>query len=188
MGNLGIDQTAVNIAANSLFREGKPVTISSVRHRIGSGSFTTVAKYLAIWKSNQAMSEAIPPMTEMYQKQMSKLWELVYSEVEKSFEEKKLQMEQEKITWEEERKSFMHEIEKLEIDNLSKVEQSKKMEATFKNAKTDYEQRLASGFRAELEIPKLQEKIVSLESRLEDATKRAERLENQLIEIAKAKK
>lgn len=188
MANLGVDQTAVNIAANSLFREGKPVTISSVRTRIGSGSFTTVSKYLSVWKSNQAKSESIPPMSEIYQKQMSRLWELVYSEVEKSFEEKALQMEQEKITWEEERKSFLHEIEKLEIDNLSKVEQSKKMEATFKVAKTDYEQRLAAGFKAELEIPKLQEKIVSLEARLEEANKRAERLENQLIEIAKAKK
>ena len=187
MANLGVNQKDVNIAASELFREGKPVTITTVRERIGSGSFSTVSKYLANWKVDQGKQENIPPISELYQKQMSEIWALVHSEIEKTFEEKRLEMEKEKIKWEEEKKSFLHEIEKLEIENSAKTDQLKKAEDQLKAEKEEYEKRLANSFKVELQIPMLQEKIASLEIRLEEAGKRAERFEFQLIEIAKGK-
>ena len=53
----------VFLCADQLVQEGKKPTIASLRERLGSGSITTIHKYLTQWKArkNQPASPTPPP-------------------------------------------------------------------------------------------------------------------------------
>lgn len=182
-----ISEENVHWAASDIFREGKPVTISSVRERLGSGSFSTISKFLDSWRAKQAQDTEVPEMSELFKVNMRKIWEITYRDVEKSFQEKKEALHQEKVKLEEEKKALLHEIEKLEIDNSSKSKRTKDIEELLQKERDEFEKRLASGYKALGSLSHLEEKVRSLQAQLDEAKKRAERFESKLLEISNSK-
>lgn len=59
MGRPGIEQGKIREVIDELDAEGKAISVTSIRERLGSGSYSTLGAVLAAWRKERA--EAVPP-------------------------------------------------------------------------------------------------------------------------------
>jgi biotin-(acetyl-CoA carboxylase) ligase len=146
MGRLGVTFEDIKKAANQLKVEGKHITIENVRAILGTGSISTINKYLQQWKQaqlsnitkdklgadfNSLMKEAWDKISEQFSQKISLLidnYQIEISNLKKEVEKyqknnqrwQKLftDWQPEKIRLEQENKSLLERIktEKLEVE------------------------------------------------------------------------
>lgn len=94
MGRIGISYEEVAEMANQIQKEGRAPTLEAVRRALGTGSKTTLARYLQDWRNQrgieQASDLAIPQdLSEV----VNNLWQRLQSRSEQKMEEQQKEAE-----------------------------------------------------------------------------------------------
>ena len=118
MGNKGITEQDIFDACEKLESKKVEITIKSIRDEIGSGSFSTISKYMEKWKSAKQGSP-LPQVPEPVLKVAQNFWNTVYRHAEVQFKDQVEAIEKEKLKWAKEIESYRVENEKLEIAKMS---------------------------------------------------------------------
>lgn len=190
MANIGINKEDVFLAAEQLLvATGKEPTIQAVREKLGNtGSLTTISKYLKEWqllKRTQPLAIAPP---EAFSTAMQSIWNLAYREAEKSFQAQRDALSFEQKKWEDEKKVFMDEIEKLEIEKHSKENRLKELKQIVERDQKVRDS-LQEGSTKSAEVTaKLRGELEAMKDRLDSEVKRGNRLEKELMEIARSRR
>lgn len=102
----------VFLCADQLVQEGKNPTIASLRERLGSGSTTTIHKYLTQWKArkNQPAAPTSPPS------EFSALLRAVQSEIDRAVAQVVPPLQEEILSLKNEAAEWTREIEHLESE------------------------------------------------------------------------
>ncbi len=115
-----LTQEEVHRCADQLTQEGRSPTIAAVRERLGSGSATTIHKYLTTWKDQKT-----PPPTASLQP-MPDVLRAVQSEIDRAVSAARKSLEEEIRTLRQEGSEWTREMERMESgrENLeAQVEQ-----------------------------------------------------------------
>lgn len=135
MARPGITYQDVANAAQEIFAQGQNPTIETIRHRLGTGSSTTIAMHLKTWKNKQHESEQFigkEKLPDELVASLKGLWTQIVMQAEDQIEVIKLEarreinvldehlktIEEAKIRWEEEAKQLAQEKLSLSNDKL----------------------------------------------------------------------
>ncbi len=102
----------VFLCADQLVQEGKKPTIAALRERLGSGSATTIHKYLSQWKvlKNQPAASTPPPS------EFSALVRAVQAEIDRAVGQVLPPLQEEILSLRNEAAEWTREIERLESE------------------------------------------------------------------------
>lgn len=103
----------VFLCADQLVQEGKHPTIASLRERLGSGSVTTIHKYLTQWKTQKQQKPATPaPSSSDY----PTILRAVQSEIDRAVAQALPPLQEEILSLKNEAAEWTREIERLESE------------------------------------------------------------------------
>lgn len=187
MANTGIEKIDVFVAADAILATGKEPTIQAVREKLGTGSLTTISKHLKDWQAAKRNQSPIAAPPEALAATFQTIWSLAFKEAEKIFLNQKEALTLEKQKWEEEKKIFLEELEELEVQKHVKENKIKEL-----NKILEREQELRDTMHVSLSnsteaIAKRDGEIKALKERLAAEAERNNKLENQILEIARTK-
>ncbi len=125
-----VTQEIVNQVANQLLSEGTEPSSNNIQKRIGGGSFTTVKRYLDIWRQQKTMPEIIasdlPPDIEAKGFEwLQSIWQIALAQAQKEFNASRNEASAEINAAKIELSEAMNEIARLE---LNEIEQSNAIE------------------------------------------------------------
>ena len=111
----GLSREDVFHCAEKMIREGKNPTITGIREQLGTGSLTTIQKYLALWKREnpEAGTEApleFPGVTRAVREEIAK----AIKSAQDAYRQEKATMEKEATEWREEIERLQEDRERLE--------------------------------------------------------------------------
>lgn len=186
MANVGIEQKDVFEAANSLVLLGLEPTIKAIREKLGNtGSLTTISKYREEWLKWKEAQSPVAAIPESFTVAANNLWSAAFREAEKIFQSQKEAVSLEKQKWEEERKVYNLELEKLEMDNLTKAKRVEEVESLYQQESKSKNELFESINKLSEQNAKLKGEIEALKERLSSEADRNQRLEKQLIDLIK---
>lgn len=124
MARQGISEQQVIDAAEALAQEGQAVTVSAVRDRIGSGSYSTINDYLGKWREASAgrKTDGAPDMPESVGRAMRQLWAAAWKEAQDGIRTEREALETARRDMERERRDMTAEIARLETENTAQNE------------------------------------------------------------------
>lgn len=189
MANIGISKEEVFMAADQLLAEvGKEPTIQAVREKLGNtGSLTTISKHLKEWQMHRRTQPLAVAPPEAFVVAAQSIWNLAYREAEKILQSQKEAMLLEQKKWEEEKQVYMQEIEKLELEKHSKERRIKEVTevlAREEKVRSSIQESVAKS--AEM-VASLQGELSAMKDRLLSEVERGNRLEKELMEIARSR-
>lgn len=113
-----ITQEAVNESADKLVAQGEYPSVQTVRDALGSGSYSTITKYLQVWRDQREKAAAVVDLPERVEAAYRKAAASAWSEATRLAGEQvaivKDQMEQERVKHIREADEAVSEIERLE--------------------------------------------------------------------------
>ena len=113
-----ITQEAVNESADKLVAQGEYPSVQTVRDALGSGSYSTITKYLQVWRDQREKAAAVVDLPERVEAAYRKAASSAWSEATRLAGEQvaivKDQMEQERVKHIREADEAVSEIERLE--------------------------------------------------------------------------
>lgn len=196
MARPGINYFDVETAAKSLQVEGKPLTLTNIRSKLGTGSKGTLAKHLREFKAKHPMGHEgsghnIPPallfLVEDFWLKMNEDAELRFQEEEETYQQQLHTLNNENQTIRKEKLELLNQISKLSIHNdtlLKNIEekngQINKHEATtlsLSQEKNQLENQLA--VKKEENI-KLHEHLNNMQRNLEHFQNHSQQIQTQL--------
>jgi uncharacterized protein (UPF0335 family) len=188
MANIGIDRNDVFVAAEAVLASGKEPTIKGIREKLGTGSLTTVSKYLKEWSANRLKQSPVATPPEEFAIASQQLWAMAYREAEKALQAQKntLLLEQQKL--EEENQTFSEEIEKLEAEKATQLLRIKELMETLEKEAAAVLQMRNTITDAREQRARLEGEVTALNARLKAESERGVRLEKEIAEIAKSNK
>jgi chromosome segregation ATPase len=194
MGRPGIDQERIREVIKELEAEQKEATVTAIRERLGSGSYSTITAVLGAWRREQAAAvrPIIPEIPETVTHLLRHLWGEAWKAADSVHEPERQAREREQVEHEKLRAEMGQEIARLEAE-LSRVEAERESaRAALTKAEEELEQERVERAKAENTVGILQAEVTELraESRkaLETVTawvERASRAEARLEELAK---
>lgn len=145
MARTGITKDQVAAAADAIKARGQTPTIAAIRQEIGSGSFTTIAQYLAAWKNEaQEAAEQEQPLPESVEnaalQAIATIWRVAMNVAGEDTKRLKIQHDEELAEMRQQLDEALKEVAELEAMNLridAKVHQAedKLREAEKESAK-----------------------------------------------------
>jgi chromosome segregation ATPase len=130
MARQGITQEQVFAAAEALLQEGQGVTVSSIRERIGSGSYSTISTLLAQWKqaNDNRRPADIPELPASVENALRHVWALAWKETQDRIKVERDGLEAARREMERETRDMAGEIARLEAENTAQGDDIKRLE------------------------------------------------------------
>ena len=178
---------------DALDAEGKAISVTSIRERLGSGSYSTLGAVLAAWRRERAKAvlPTVPAIPEGVSRLVGNLWAEAWKAADSIHEPERQTFQRERVEHEQLRAEKDQEIARLEAE-LSHVEAEREsVRGALVKAEEELPERVERA-KAEATVGTLQAELTELrdESRkaLETVTawvERASRAEARLEELAK---
>ena len=194
MGRPGIEQGKIREVIDELDAEGKAISVTSIRERLGSGSYSTLGAVLAAWRKERAKAvlPTVPAIPEGVSRLVGNLWAEAWKAADANHEPERQAFQRERAEHEQLRAEKDHEIARLEAE-LSRVEAEREsVRAALTKAEEELARERVERAKGEATVGTLQAELTKLrgESRkaLETVTawvERASRAAVRLEEIAK---
>ena len=194
MGRPGIEQGKIREVIDELDAEGKAISVTSIRERLGSGSYSTLGAVLAAWRRERAKAvlPTVPAIPEGVSRLVGNLWAEAWKAADSNHEPERQAFQRERAEHEQLRAEKDQEITRLEAE-LSRVEAERESgRAALTKAEEELARERVERAKAEATVGTLQAELTELrgESRkaLETVTawvERASRAEARLEELAK---
>lgn len=115
-----LTQEQVFQCAEQLVQEGKNPTIAALRERLGSGSITTIHKYLVQWKTQRQQKTASPALSSS---DFPTILRAVQAEIDRAVAQVLPPLQEEIVSLKNEAAEWAREIERLESERESLREQ-----------------------------------------------------------------
>lgn len=182
MARAGITKADVFEVADLLRQQGVDVTPTAVRERTGTGSYTTLKRYLDEWReANPPPAQDIPEMPDTVRHATRQIWVLAISHSEQRIAAERAALDAERKVFERERQELEHEIARLEQvgDDLQRQLAEATKEAEQEKQKTA---------KLEAKEAQLTERGMQWKERAEYAEAKNTQLENELLKIARAER
>ena len=194
MGRPGIDPGKIRDVISELDAEGKAISVTSIRERLGSGSYSTFSAVLAEWRKEQAgvVLPTVPAIPEGVTHLVEHLWAEAWKAADSIFDPERQAFQRERAEHEQLRAEKDQEIARLEAE-LSRVEAEREsVRAALTKAGEELERERVERAKAESTARTLQAELteVRVESRKVQETvavwvERASRAEARLEELTK---
>ena len=125
MGRPGIEQGKIREVIDELDAEGKAISVTSIRERLGSGSYSTLGAVLAAWRRERAKAvlPTVPAIPEGVSRLVGNLWAEAWKVADSIHEPERQTFQRERAEHEQLRAEKDREITRLEAE-LSRVEAS----------------------------------------------------------------
>lgn len=188
MANVGIEKQDVFGAADEILAGGKEPTIQAIREKLGTGSLTTISKHLKDWQASKRNQSPIAKAPLAFELAAQNLWTLAFREAERLLQAQREALALDQQRWEEEKKFFSGEVERLEIEKISQEKKIKELSDSLGRELTVRDQLSRAVSEAGEHRARLQGEIDALKERLKDESERGLRLEKEISSIAKGKK
>src|SRR5512135_2763701 len=123
MGRPGIEQNKIREVIDELDAEGKAISVTSIRERLGSGSYSTLGAVLAAWRKERAAAvlPTVPAIPEGVSRLVGNLWAEAWKAADSVHEPERQAIKRERAEHEQLRAEKDQEIARLEAE-LSRVE------------------------------------------------------------------
>jgi chromosome segregation ATPase len=175
MARLGLTDTDIKLAIQALEAEGAALTVSSIRSRLGSGSFSTISAVLQRHREERDRSArtAVPELPQPILRLFEQLWAEAWRQADAIADAERQAHAKEKAAGENARAEMQTEIERLE-----KVTAEKTVEA--QELKTALEAKAEALQNAELQAARLQAALTSAQSEAQLARDGVLKIQEQL--------
>ncbi len=110
-----IAEEKVRAAIAELEAAGEDVTVSAVRAKVGTGSFTTIGAIVAAWRKEQSTQELIPAIPDRLGAVLGQIWTEAWRSASKLFDAERKALSEERSALEREKNEMEKEIERLEV-------------------------------------------------------------------------
>jgi chromosome segregation ATPase len=158
MARPGITAKEVAAVANAIKARGQTPTIAAVRNELGSGSFTTIAQYLAAWKNEASLqAEEDTPLPASVEnealKAITAIWRVATNEYRDELNTLRAKHEDEKKELASERDQALAEVQRLEEAQQRMNNDIEKRETELKEAAQEHMRLLGTitGLQAAIE-------------------------------------
>ena len=187
MARQGISRAQVLEAASALQEEGTPPTVQAVRERIGSGSYTTINRYLDEWRKEHAGQAPanIPAMPEKVMGAFQQIWATAARVAQEDVETERQALEAMRREMEQAKADMAAEIARLEKDL---EETHHKAEGLGKDLEVERKGRAAAEEQVttvQIENARLDERAKAAEGRAAELKEQVEGLQVKFAEVAK---
>ncbi|MBN2702378.1 MAG: DNA-binding protein [Methylothermaceae bacterium] len=109
MARPGITKKQVFDTAQELLDEGSEPTVTTIRARLGSGSYSTISRFLSEWRDNQKQAQAAPTTPPSVETMARRMWSEAWRLAEDSVKDARSELESE-------RRRFESEIRNLSVE------------------------------------------------------------------------
>jgi chromosome segregation ATPase len=175
MARPGLTDADIKLAIQALEAEGTAVTVSSIRSRLGSGSFSTISAVLQRHREERDRSAraAVPELPQPILKLFEQLWAEAWRQADAIADAERQAHAKEKATGENARAEMQAEIERLEKVTAEKTVEAQELK-TAMEAKTEALQ------SAELQGARLQAALTAAQSEAQLARDGVLKIQEQL--------
>ena len=185
----GVSKQQIFKTATQLLEEGINVSVQSVRDRIGSGSFTTITKYLAEWREETPDQPAdIPEIPASVQGAFTQIWAKASQLAQENLKTQSEALETARNEIEHEKSTMADEIERLEKELEAQIELQETTSQELEIERQNKTNAMESLTTLSIENAKINEQLKSCESLNKSAKREIVRLEKQLQEEASRSK
>jgi len=172
MGRQGLTYEEVELVAEKLLQEGHSPTIEKVRYKLGTGSNSTISRYLSDWKSHRliASTNVLPALNtppDPVNQAVSRVWQQLQEENEIKIKEIEAAAKQKIDEVNAERLSAIDEKDRLAEDNQvlrNLLKEARQQNAELEKKQIDINQKYAA----------VEAKLSTLEGAYSDFKKMAE--------------
>ena len=163
-----VTQLAVNEAAEALIVEGSEASIVDVQARIGGGSFSTVKRFLDVWKQARAAAATAapdtPPEVQAQGQEFARaVWSLASHEAQREVQQAKDKAQAEVATVRSELAQATTEIARLEGVELSQATTIDQQHTKLRTVELE----LAEAQTQARRVPELERSMVEIRSDLD---------------------
>ena len=184
MARAGISKEHVFEAIEALISDRQSVTVSSVRDRLGSGSFSTISAHVAAWReaNDNRKASDYPEVPETVDKAFRQVWGLAWKASQAGIAAGREGLALARQQMEQERHNMEAEILKLEALNAAQGDEIKKTgeHLTEKTNALSEAQNAVDDLK--IENARLDERAKSLESRVGELKDELDKLHARLKE------
>jgi Plasmid replication region DNA-binding N-term len=194
MARLGLTDADIQLAIQALEAEGVPLTVSTIRSRLGSGSFSTISAVLRRHRDerDRSIRAVVPELPQPILGMFEQLWAEAYRRADAIADAERQSHAQEKAVWEKAAAEMQTEIERLEkamADNVAQIEEVRtalaaktqalqgaelekvRFEAALTGAQTELQQARDSSLKIQEQLTSWVERATRAETRLETTKK-----------------
>ncbi len=187
MARQGISRAQVLEAASALQEEGTPPTVQTVRERIGSGSYTTINRYLDEWRmehAGQAPAD-IPAMPEKVMGAFQQVWATAARVAQEDVETERQALEAMRREMEQDKAHMAAEIARLEKDLEETHQKAKGLEKALETERKGRGEAQEQVTALRIENARLEERAKAAEGRAGELKEQVEGLQVKFAEVAK---
>ena len=188
MARPGITQEQVLEAAQALLEAGTTPTVSAVRERIGSGSYTTISAHLAEWRTQNTQAPAqVPEMPERVRTALNQVWAQAATAAQEDLDTQRQALEVMRRELDKEQADMGAEIERLEQALEQEREKFEQQRINLDQAQNSVRDTQAEMLELKLDNARLSERAGSAERRAEELREQVQGLQQQLATLAAGK-
>lgn len=189
MARTGITEQQVFEAAEALLQEGQGVTVSSVRERLGSGSYTTINAHLGKWReaNDNRRPADIPEIPPSVDNALRHVWALAWKEAQERIKTEREGLDAARREMEREKKDLEGEIVRLEAQIDAQGDEIKKCSRLLAEKNTALSEAENAKQTLLVENVRLEERGKAGEERAGELRRELDRLHERLRELAAAK-
>ncbi|MGR8932476.1 MAG: DNA-binding protein [Gammaproteobacteria bacterium] len=189
MARIGITEQQVFEAAEALLQEGRGVTVSSLRERLGSGSYTTISTHLSKWRevNDNRRPADIPEIPSSVDNALRHVWALAWKEAQDRIKAEREGLDAARREMEREKKDLEGEIVRLEAQLDAQGDEIKKTARTLAEKNTALSEAENAKQSLLLENVRLEERVKAAEDRAGELRQELDRLHERLQEFAATK-
>jgi chromosome segregation ATPase len=180
MARPGVTKETIFQAAQELDDEGRSVTVTTVRDKLGKGSYTTITDALKEWHADQEKKQTsdAPPTPEVLTRLTDRLWAEAWKIAYKAVESEREALARARTQLDQERKEMSAEIGRLEQE----LSAAQKELASERNKRESASAELS---QCKVKSAHLEGRTQELEKGLREKEKRVEHLERELVALAR---
>ncbi len=190
MARQGITQEQVFETAQVLLDEGQTVTVSALREKLGTGSYSTISAHLAKWREENSGRQPsdIPAMPSSVENALRHVWALAWKEAQRLIKTERDGLDAARREIEKEKKDMANEIARLEAQSIAQGDELKKAAETLekRNNTLSDAQNALNGLK--IDNARLDERVKSSEQRAGEFKEELDKLHTRLKEATGQKK
>ncbi|MCI0654422.1 MAG: DNA-binding protein [Methylococcaceae bacterium] len=189
MARAGITEQQVFEAAQGLLQEGQTVSVSAVRERLGSGSYSTINAHLTKWRedNNNRKPSDIPDIPSSVENALRHIWALAWKEALDPIKSEREGLETVRREMEREKKVMEAEIAGLETQSGVQAVEITRIGDALAEKVQDLDEAKTTNQTLSIENARLEERVKAAEGRAGDLRQELDKLHERLRELAAAK-
>ena len=185
MARTGISKEQVTKAIEALIEDNHPVTVSSIRDHLGSGSYSTISTHLAKWREDNDSTKIAghPDIPENVDKAFRSVWATAWKMAQEDIQSERETLAVARSQMEQEKRDMTAEISRLEIENTAQEEQLKQTigELFIKSEELTVANNIVNDLR--IENARLDERVKSAEGRAGELKEELDKLHIRFKEV-----